>query len=121
MKQITNILSIVGLGIALFVGVVYISDKNIHSDFRSKASENKTPDMNCQTGSWKTGCFTAGKQWCAAGKKCDTGWIDGPEVGVTCPAGSVFLNIGTYCTRTDGKVNFKGSGACIRDTKCIKK
>lgn len=68
-----------------------------------------TPPPSCTAGSWTTGCNITANNWCALNTaNCGSGWLDSPGVPVSCLNGK-FSNVGTYCTRWDGKKRFTGS------------
>ncbi len=77
------------------------------------------PSEDCKEGSWNSECGYAGKNWCKLGTECDSGWVDGPQVDVSCPPDKLFTNTGTYCERGDGKKRFIGSASgCKSDPSC---
>src|SRR3989338_8353003 len=62
-----------------------------------------TPTPACQTGTFNNPCKYSGLQWCTEGTSCNTGWVTGPTHQVNCASNEILRDIGTYCSRWDGK------------------
>lgn len=98
---------------------VDFGDANTPPQNVSRYSPNPTPIPSSQTSTWtEAQCAFTGEEWCAAGTSCDTGWVGGPTVEVTCPEGTKLQNTGTYSVRWDGLKRFSGSTRCVSDTGC---
>jgi hypothetical protein len=71
--------------------------------------QSPTPTPKCTPGQWTQGTGTTGvMNWLGLGSSGDTGYIDRPEVLVSCQSDQTFTNGGTYCTSWDGKKRFNG-------------
>ncbi|MFA5828211.1 MAG: hypothetical protein WC841_02535 [Candidatus Shapirobacteria bacterium] len=82
------------------------------------AVPTSTPAPACQTSVWNESCGWSGLNWCGLGA-CNTGWVSGPSVSLSCPSNQILRNDGTYCSRWDGKKSFSGTVSCISSASCV--